>query len=242
VSAFRLPQTALGEKASVSAARVLREAIMSGQLSPGQVLGEEQLGRQLGISRTPVREALVLLRSEGLVETPPNRPAVVRNFAREDLHEIYSLRAVLEGYAARLAADRLEQPQLDALQRSCNRYHELTRHDDLLGELTEEDFVFHSTIHDAAGSERLKAMISQVTAVPLIYQSYFRYSQENRESAWQDHVRVLGALTARDPERAESLMKAHVLWARDVALAHLPLLERDADGAPVDGAARSDAT
>jgi DNA-binding GntR family transcriptional regulator len=229
VSNSRLSRAPLGEKTSVSAARVLREAIMSGELAPGQVLGEEQLGRLLGVSRTPVREALVLLRSEGLVETPPNRPAIVRTFDRENLHEIYSIRAVLEGYAARVAAERLDDTALELLQRSCDRYRELARHDNRLRELTDENFVFHTTIHEAAGSERLLTMIRQVTSVPLIYQSYFTYSQENRESAWQDHVRVLGALKARDTERAETLMKAHVLWARDVALAHLPLLERDAD-------------
>jgi DNA-binding GntR family transcriptional regulator len=201
---------------------------MSGDLAPGQVLGEEQLGRQLGISRTPVREALVLLRSEGLVETPANRPAVVRAFDRESLGEIYSIRAVLEGYAARVAAERLDDAALDELQRSCDRYRELVRHDERLRELTDENFVFHTTIHKAAGSERLLTMIRQVTSVPLIYQSYFTYSAENRETACQDHVRVLGALRARDPERAETLMKAHVLWARDVALAHLPLIERNA--------------
>jgi DNA-binding GntR family transcriptional regulator len=224
-----LSKATLGEKTSVSAARVLREAIMLGELAPGQVLGEEQLGRQLGISRTPVREALALLSNEGLVETPPNRPAIVRNFTRPDLHEIYSIRAVLEGYAARIAAELLDETQLDLLERSCERYRELGRHDDRLRELTDENFVFHTTIHDAAGSERLPGMIRQVTSVPLIYQSYFTYSSENRESALQDHVRVLGALQARDPERAETLMKAHVLWARDVALAHLPLVEAEAE-------------
>lgn len=229
VPTSRLSQAPLGEKTSVAAARVLREAIMSGELAPGQTLGEEQLGRLLGVSRTPVREALVLLRSEGLVETPPNRPAMVRTFDRENLHEIYSIRAVLEGYAARVAAERLDDMALELLQRSCDRYRELARHDDRLRELTDENFVFHTTIHEGGGSERLLTMIRQVTSVPLIYQSYFTYSQENRESAWQDHVRVLGALKARDPERAETLMKAHVLWARDVALAHLPLLEGETD-------------
>src|SRR5689334_13271919 len=146
MSPSRMSRATLGEKTSVSAARVLREAIMSGELGPGQVLGEEQLGRQLGISRTPVREALVLLRSEGLVETPPNRPAIVRNFDRDDLHEIYSIRAVLEGYAARLAADRLTDADLEALQRSCDRYRELGRHDERLRELTDENFTFHTTI------------------------------------------------------------------------------------------------
>ena len=87
--------------------------------------------------------------------------------------------------------------------------------------------------HDAcaADSELLLGMIRQATAVPLIYQSYMTYASEHRDAAWQDHVRVLGALKARDPERAEALMKAHVLWARDVALEHLDVLEREGDAA-----------
>ena len=215
----------LGEKTSVSAARVLREAILSGALAPGQTLGEESLGRQLGISRTPVREALVMLRGEGLVETPPNRPAAVRSFTAADLYEMHSLRAVLEGYAARTAAPLLTDRQLDELARSIDRYAELCAHDDTLPELVEENFTFHTTIQQAAESERLESMIRQVTAVPLIYKSYMTYSAENRESALQDHRKILAALRDRDPERAESLMKAHVLWARDVALAHLPLIQ-----------------
>jgi DNA-binding GntR family transcriptional regulator len=219
------PRIHLGEKTSVSAARILREQILSGELEPGQALGEQEIGRQFGISRTPVREALVLLRGEGLVETPANRPAIVRAFSVGDLREMSSLRAVLEGYAARIAAVNLTAEQLEELSRSCDRYRELGRHDDRLRELTEENFTFHTTIHEAADSLLLLSMIRQTTAVPLIYRSYLTYSQAHRETAWQDHVRILDALRARDPERAEGMMKAHVLWARDVALAHLALAD-----------------
>lgn len=218
--ASRNSRILLGEKTSVSAARVLREQILSGELSPGQVLGEEQLGKQFGISRTPVREALVLLRSEGLVETPANRPASVRAFDPEDVREMYSIRAVLEGYACRLAATNLTDEQFDLLQRSCDRYRELGQRDDQLRELTDENFRFHSIIQEATDSGLLMSMIGQVLAVPIVYQSYMTYSPANRETAWRDHVRVLEALRARDAELAETLMKDHVLWARDVAIAH----------------------
>ncbi|OJU85853.1 MAG: hypothetical protein BGO11_17730 [Solirubrobacterales bacterium 70-9] len=214
-----------GEKTSVSAARVLREAIFSGELRPGETLGEANLASQLGISRTPIREALVLLRGEGLVETPPNRPAAVRNFTAGDLREMHSLRAVLEGYAARTAAPNLTDRQIGELERSVDRYASLMDNDAMLGELVGENFTFHNTIIEAAGSERLELMIRQTTAMPLIYRSYMTYSKENRDSALQDHRKILAALRDRDPERAESLMKAHVLWARDVALAHLPLID-----------------
>lgn len=224
-----------GEKTSVSAARILREAIFSGELAPGQTLGEENLARQLGISRTPVREALVLLRGEGLVETPPNRPAAVRSFSDQDLREMHSLRAVLEGYAARTAAPSLSDEQIAELERSVERYAAMMDNDARLRELVAENFTFHNTIIEAAGSERLESMIKQTTAMPLIYRSYMTYSRENRDSALQDHRKILAGLRDRDSERAESLMKAHVLWARDVALAHLPLIG-DGSGAESDGA------
>ena len=223
-----------GEKTSVAAARVLRDAIFSGQLRPGQTLGEQTLGRQLGISRTPVREALVLLRGEGLVETPPNRPAAVRTFTASDLREMHSLRAVLEGYAARAAAPVLSEQDLTELDRSVQRYAEMIDNDARLRELTDENFTFHNTIIEASHSELLKSLIRQTTAIPLIYRSYMTYSRENRESALQDHRKILAALRDRDPERSESLMKAHVLWARDVALAHLPLIDGE-EGIAADG-------
>jgi DNA-binding GntR family transcriptional regulator len=219
----------MGEKTSVSAARLLRQAILAGELAPGQTLGEENLGRQLGISRTPVREALVILRGEGLVDTPANRPAAVRRFTKADLYEMHSLRAVLEGYAARSATPLLTDRQLDELERSVDRYARLCARGDQLGELAEENFVFHGTILDAAANARLATMIQQITALPIIYQSYMTYSAENRESALQDHRKILSALRGRDAERAESLMKAHVLWARDVAMAHLPLIQDELD-------------
>jgi DNA-binding GntR family transcriptional regulator len=217
----------LGEKTSVSAARIVREAILSGDLAPGETLGEESLGRQLGISRTPVREALVILRSEGLVETPPNRPAAVREFTARDLHEMHSLRAVLEGYGARTAAPLHTDRQIEDLEASVERYARLCEQDDRLPELVDENFRFHGLIMAGANSERLSSMLRQVTAVPLIYKSYMTYSIENRQSALQDHRKILSALKDRDAERSESLMKAHVLWARDLALAHLKLLEQN---------------
>jgi DNA-binding GntR family transcriptional regulator len=142
---------------------------------------------------------------------------------------MHSLRAVLVGYAARAAAGNLTDRQLDQLTRSVDRYAELCEHDDMLPELVDENFTFHGTIIDAAESERLTSMIRQVTAVPLIYKSYMTYDAENRQSALQDHRKILSALRDRDADRAESLMKAHVLWARDVALAHLPLVQGDSE-------------
>ena len=231
MSPFPSPPAGLGEKASVAAARILREAILSGELAPGQVLGEELLGKRLGISRTPVREALVLLQLDGLVELPANRRAVVRTFTAADLDEMHSLRAVLEGHAAREATGRLTPRDFLALEQSCERYGALATEDADLPQLVEENLLFHDTIVRAAGSERLAQMIRSTTALPMIYRSYMTYSRENRDRALQDHRAILEALQAGDAALAESRMRGHVLWARDIALSHLALMEPELEPA-----------
>src|SRR2546426_12550534 len=97
----------LVQNASVAATELIREAIVDGRLAPGQRLKEEELARELGISRTPVREALLVLQSEGLVAAEPNRGATVRAHDAADLDDLHQLRALLEGYAARRAATRI---------------------------------------------------------------------------------------------------------------------------------------
>jgi DNA-binding GntR family transcriptional regulator len=224
-------QTVLGERTSVAAARILRGAILSGELAPGQVLGEESLGKQLGISRTPIREALLRLHNEGLVDMPANRPAAVTSFTQDDLYELHSLRAVLEGHAASEAATRLDDADFTVLRDSVGRYGKLQKEDKDLPRLVDENFTFHGRIVSAAASDRLRAMIRQVSAVPLIYKSYMTYSRENRTTAYRHHADILEALQARDADEAERRMKAHIEWARDVAIAHLRLV-RDGDDAP----------
>lgn len=217
--------TVFGEKSSVGVARLLRAAILSGELPPGSTLGEVALGSRLGISRTPIREALVVLQTEGLVDMAPNRTAMVRSFNAHDLHEMHSLRAVLEGHAASLAAVRLTDVELSELKASCRRFRELRRETEHLPRLVDENFVFHDIIIRAAGSTRLDAMIRNVSAVPLIYRSYMTYSEANRTTAWNHHVEIFDALLARDSDAAAQAMTHHIAWARDVALRHLPLVE-----------------
>src|SRR5687768_11444608 len=97
----------LVRNASALAADLIREAIMDGRLEPGARLKEERLAQDLGISRTPVREALQRLNTEGLVQARPNRGTFVRAYEPAELDELYELRALLEGHAARRAAERL---------------------------------------------------------------------------------------------------------------------------------------
>ncbi|MFN2627782.1 MAG: GntR family transcriptional regulator [Gaiellaceae bacterium] len=113
------------ERAGNLIAHEIRLAILEGRLAPGDVLREEQLARELGTSRTPVREALIELRNQGLVESRATCRAVVRAYDAADLHDIYGLRAALEGHAARLAAERATSATIRELEASTDRFHEL---------------------------------------------------------------------------------------------------------------------
>ena len=159
----------LVRNASVAATELIREAIIDGRLEPGRRLKEEELARELGISRTPIREALLMLQAEGLVDAIPNRGAMVRVHNAEDLEDLYQLRALLEGYAARRAGTRITDEQLDELRASCDRFDALDSETELR-ELVRENMVFHSTILDIAGSARLAGMVRRVIELPLVYQ------------------------------------------------------------------------
>ena len=206
--------------ASTTATESIRDAILEGRLAPGSRLKEEQLAGELGISRTPIREALLVLQTEGLVEAAPNRGATVRRYAPADLDELYQLRAVLEGHAARVAADRITLAELEALAESCERFDALRDEGDLAALVTENQ-LFHETILVASGSDRLTAMVKKVVEVPLVYRSFLWYSDEQRLISGHYHRQIASALSARDNERAESIMKAHVHEARDFLVAEV---------------------
>src|SRR5205823_3991089 len=143
------PNDALVRNAGVAATELIREAIVDGRLEPGQRLKEEELARELGISRTPVREALLMLQAENLVVATPNRGATVRVHDAGDLDDLYQLRALLEGHATRRATPRISDEEIESLRESCERFDVLSPEHDLR-ELVRENLFFHNTILDAA--------------------------------------------------------------------------------------------
>ena len=210
----------LTRSASVAATELIRAAIIDGRLEPGRRLKEEELARELGISRTPVREALLVLQTEGLLESAPNRGATVRTYEAADLDDLYQLRALLEGFAARRAAARISAADLDRLRESCERFVALRAEDDVT-DLVRENLSFHNVILEAAGSERLVQMVRKVIELPLVYRSYVWYSPEQKLISEHYHRQLTAALTAHDAERAELVMKEHILEARDFLIAQL---------------------
>jgi DNA-binding GntR family transcriptional regulator len=216
----------LVQNASAAATELIRQAILDGRYEPGSRLKEEELAGELGISRTPVREALLMLQAEGLVVTTPNRGAVVRAHDVEDIHDLYQLRALLEGYAARLAAAKVTDDAIHLLRESCDRFDAVADRD--VRELVKENLWFHNAIHAAAGSDRLGWMLQRVIELPLVYKSYIWYSPDQKRISAHYHRQITNALSVGDAERAELVMREHVFEARDLLVSRL----RDQENGP----------
>lgn len=213
-------QIQLTRNASELASDLIRDAILVGRLAAGERLKEEQLAKDLGISRTPVREALLILQAEGLIESVPNRGAIVRSYSPAELSDMYDLRALLESYAARRAAIRVTDEQIADLSQSCKRFRELRLAYDVPG-LSKENLFFHFSVAEAAGTPKLVALVQSAIQVPLVVSAFFWYSKGEARRSEDFHRRILAALSARDPERAELLMKEHIFEGRDALIAHM---------------------
>ena len=181
---------------------LLEEAILEGDLKPGERLRAEALAQRFGTSRTPIREALLQLEAQGLVDVEPNRGAVVRSFDRDDLFDLYQLRALLEPCAAALAAPRISEQDIAALHALCEAEDHMAANE-----------AFHRIILEAAGSPRLLDAMRAATGIPRTFRSVFWHDERQREESLMCHRRLVAAFTARDADLAEAVMRMHILGA-----------------------------
>ena len=208
-----------GEGIAEIVARRVSQDIVSGRLLPGTRLTEETLAQAYSVSRTPIREALILLSGSGLVELTRNRGATVLQLSAADVLEIYHLRALLESESARLAAKRASRDLADLLQKSCDRLaalHEAPASDQLAA-----DTYFHYSIADASGSQRLCSLIHQVCAIPEAYRSSIAYTPGDMEEAERQHRAIATAIGRHRSNDAARLMHRHISWAGSMAVARL---------------------
>jgi DNA-binding GntR family transcriptional regulator len=198
----------------------LRHQILAGTYSPGERLREERLARDLNVSRTPVRQALMKLEAEGTVEMEPKRGARVRSFSAEDVWNVYDLRAVLESHAAQRAAQRVRESELSGMRESIEEFarHGGEADHDPEGQvrwLVKCNQQFHDAIVVASGNPRLEMLLQRTVELPLIFKAVFWYTPYERSIANHHHRLILNALEEGDGERAEILMREHVYEGRD---------------------------
>ena len=205
--------------------------ILTGEYGPDERLIEEQLAERLGVSRTPIRQALTMLEAEGLVEIAPNRGATVCSFTIEDVWDIYDLRAVLEGHAARRAAGRIEKGELERLRELDGEMEGLPGrfddHEEEIRTLVALNQEFHGTIVEASRNRRLEHLINRTVELPLMFKAFFWYSPQERTISNQYHRQILEALEKGDADRAEIIMREHVYEGRDFVMGSL---REDMDG------------
>lgn len=184
------------------------EAILSGELNPGERLVESALARQLGVSQAPIREAIRDLVMMGFLETKPYKGASVRTFSARDLHEIYSVRAALEALATREAAAQITDEDIRALRQIYQRMLNAAKSGDLV-ETTRLNNEFHEYILQRSGNHLIVRLWKTLLMGQWTVYSA-RHSELGLMRIAERHQDVIDALATRDPHLAEEAMRRHI--------------------------------
>ena len=195
----------------------IRDGISAGTYSTGSHLRAADLADQLGVSRTPVREALRRLSAEGLVDFFANRGAYVTSWSRDDVEEVFALRILLESHAAECSATRLTADMISQLEACADDMEEAvwaSARD--MGAVTSRNGEFHRIIIAAAANRRLSTMISGVVEMALVTRTFLIYSDEELSRSMTHHRELIAAFKARDAPWAGSVMRSHIRAAHHV--------------------------
>jgi GntR family transcriptional regulator, rspAB operon transcriptional repressor len=192
----------------------LKAAIVELRLAPGSPLREGTLAEQLGVSKTPIREALTRLEQDGLVETTSFKGAVVTGYSRQDLIELYELRELLENTAARAAAESMSELDRAHLGRICLQSRKLKTGKDAakLAALISE---FDTVLFDQVKNTRIRALIENLRAHLARIGQLTAVIPGRIEASVDEHEKIVEAIAARDPDLAERHMRDHIRSVRD---------------------------
>lgn len=205
---------------------ILREAIIKGDLAPGQRLIEHKLSAQMKVSRIPIREAVKKLEHEGLVEKTEGRGFVVKSLSKDDVEETFGIRAILESYAAFLATERITDVLIDKLEQSIDESREALASGDM-EKLMQHNTQFHEIIYKAAGSPKLYSLINTFRDFISRYRRPLLANPDYAGVSLKDHVEMVAAMRERDKEKVENLVKKHILRGKDIVIGQME------QGAPV---------
>lgn len=207
--------------------KAIRQAIITGEYKPGQKLSEYTLSERYEISRTPVREALKHLNLEGLVEIVPRVGTYVSKPSYETLNELFTIKEVLEGLAARLLAENRDENIINQLEESCEDMKLAYKETDYKV-FSEANDKFHQLIHLGSKNDQLssflKILINQVSYNRYVYLSIKRPGRF--KDSLEEHKEVLEAIKKGNGERAETLMRKHVKTSEKMLKAELHKLKK----------------
>lgn len=197
--------------------RQLRNDILSGVYKEHDELREITIGEELGVSRTPVREALRQLELEGLVTIVPNKGAYVTGISRKDVHDIYKIRSMLEGMCARWATKYITPEQIEELEEVIllSEFHLKRQSGEKALQVSELDGKFHKVLYQASNSRILEHVLSDFHKYVQMARTLSVESKERAEKSIEEHRAILEAIKRKDEDQAESLANAHVMKAME---------------------------
>ncbi|MBD5527512.1 MAG: GntR family transcriptional regulator [Lachnospiraceae bacterium] len=192
----------------------LRDDILSGKYEENEELKEVAIGEELGVSRTPVREAFRQLELEGLIQIIPNKGAYVTGITEKDVKDIYMIRSLLEGLCARWATEHITQEQLAEMEENVylSQFHAQKGH---LEQLAELDNRFHDIMYEACNSKILEHQLKDFHQYVLRVRRKTLASKNRGPKSNEEHEEILQAIKAGDADRAEQLANRHMINAYD---------------------------
>ena len=190
---------------------MIRNKILSGELRSGAKIGEEALAEQCGVSRTPIREALGRLEAEYLIRRSETQRSFVADWSLDDVEEAFELRGMLESRAARRAAKRINQSQIErmkvhnhALQKAVERDIPDTQ------VFLDHNQQFHTIILEASASQRLTNALAKLIEQPVIWRTVQNFTAGDLQRSYREHEELLAAFEQHDPTWAEAVMTSHI--------------------------------
>lgn len=203
----------------------LKKSIIRGNLARGKRVFIDQISREINVSRTPVREAILKLEQEGLMKKMPNGGFIVNQFSERDIKEIFGIRSVLEGYAGWLAVANMDESHIASLEKiilQSEKYLEQGNID----ELSKINDKFHDKINKCSGSGRLYRMIQELRDYIMIYRLAILKTEGKPEISVSDHRMILNAIQLGDAEKTRELIQDHISKGLGIILKEI---ERETD-------------
>ncbi len=187
----------------------LRQAILTGELKPGERLMEIHLANRLGVSRTPIREAIRKLELEGLVIMIPRRGAEVAQITEKSMSDVLEVRRALDALSAKLACERISPEELEKLKEACDTFEKTVQGGDLK-EIAQADVALHDIIIHATGNMRLLQLVNNLSEQMYRYRFEYIKDASMHQTLIEEHRQIFESLSARDAAAAAAAVTLHI--------------------------------
>ena len=187
----------------------LREAILKGELKPGERLMELQLAAKLGVSRTPIREAIRMLEQEGLAVTIPRKGAEVAKMTEKDMEDVLQIREALDELAAKIECEQISEEQLEELVATMHEFEESSKTDNVK-KIAEADVQFHDIIYQSTGNPKLVNMVNNLREQMYRYRVEYLKDENNYPTLMKEHKDIVEGLVRKNKTQVTETMHQHV--------------------------------